>query len=184
MCIVHQQTWNAHVPAIDCVFPLDCVKSWEISPDKKPEKKQMVLQKIVFTYNAIWSQSTPMSYLKSVNAFKVFNPGRFGLITFRTETRTHKLMSTCHCLFASGLLPRTQRPRKILTYRKMFWEVCSNTTYNSCPFTCQTFTEYLLSTRNYHWRWFVPWSSIWCHLGNRHQFDVMYEVDTSEWFKS
>ena len=101
------------------------------------------------------------------------------------HTKTDVCMSTCHCLFASGLLPLTQRPWKILThstYQRIFWEVCSNTTYNSCPYTCQTFEEYLLSTRNYHWRWFVPWSSIWCHLGNRHQFDVIYEVDTSEWF--
>ena len=69
-------------------------KSWEMAPNKTPEEKQMVLHKIVFTSDAILSQFTPMPYLKSVDAFKVFNPGRFGfhLLTFVGKTRTRKLM--------------------------------------------------------------------------------------------
>ena len=80
---------------IDCVFPLDYkCKVLGDSPRYNTREEANGL-----TQNAIWSQSTPMSYLKSVDAFKVFNPGRLGfhLIIFPREndhTQTDVCMST------------------------------------------------------------------------------------------
>ena len=143
------------------MIPIHCITGglWQ-------EKVKCITQTTFYhillqAYKFVMSANTP-TFLEQTNA--------------HTHTHVSVLMSKCITWYFLNL--QIHPFKDIHTCIQIHTAaVCCTQKHTHLPYLCYTYTcQTFQRALAIYWqllRWFVRWSSIWCHLGNCHQFDVI-----------